>query len=655
MATIGQVLTSPESGWTRFDRQAINSNVNAAPGYSKSVDSVQFYITPSAAGGYINFYFYGKSIRLGTYLYPSSRSNSIEVMVDGTSRGTYNGIGTAQSDTLIFEYEASEEKTHFVQITAKTAGDISLTWFDIKSQNAKITPDFVVNNIKDLVVGSKIRCAYTAGSGVFGSFSDLGLGQNSLISATSSATPNGDFNFVTVEDQSGKKKLIADRNIQHSISWDTLNAALLNNNKYTHFVLLNIMTNVIVYVDAVNGDDTNGDGTATRPFQTFTKAATIKTYKYGDIIFLKEGNYTYNHSGNSVNLPHVIGQNNKVVLEASSSTDWTIGLNFYPNSKIVNVIFKQGASASTNSYLLSAVGTSAASVLNFYNCVFDNWVRGYAVITYGKCNFNNCFVKYGISYYSGSSVFYNSVWSGGNTNNGCLALTSVTYDSTTYALTSNNWANLGLGTNPDGTKANIGLYGGIYAWGFNLDFLKEKFTITISLLSGGTSSTDTNNDWDNYVVNSNLNGTTTPGNNSTWNWNGIFSLTSSVNTASSPNKTTRGSTTVSNMSSTASSGVSSTIGFRPMITIEGFKYFKHLIQDNSNLFNINLVTNTLNSVGTQASKQNFDSFGMDDLTQLGRSIKTITRTYSNNETLGNGKKFKYVLDIDVEDVTKIKF
>lgn len=86
------------------------------------------------------------------------------------------------------------------------------------------------NDLKTIKVGDYVWCKYTANSGEIGTFSDFAIKTDAevtgqLIPATSSATPNGYFKFICVgEDHLGRKKLIADRNIQHSISWDTLNS-----------------------------------------------------------------------------------------------------------------------------------------------------------------------------------------------------------------------------------------------------------------------------------------------------------------------------------------------------------------------------------------------------------------------------------------------
>lgn len=86
------------------------------------------------------------------------------------------------------------------------------------------------NNLSTMKVGEYVWCKYTATSGVVGTFSDFATKTDAEvvsqeIPVASTATPNGYFKFIMVEDWNGKKRLVADRNIQHSISWDTLNTA----------------------------------------------------------------------------------------------------------------------------------------------------------------------------------------------------------------------------------------------------------------------------------------------------------------------------------------------------------------------------------------------------------------------------------------------
>jgi hypothetical protein len=81
-------------------------------------------------------------------------------------------------------------------------------------------------SISQMDIGDYISCEYTATSASYGTFANLGKAAKAKIPVTSSPTPDGTFYFIMIGyDSRGRKKLIADRNIQHSISWDTLNTA----------------------------------------------------------------------------------------------------------------------------------------------------------------------------------------------------------------------------------------------------------------------------------------------------------------------------------------------------------------------------------------------------------------------------------------------
>lgn len=85
----------------------------------------------------------------------------------------------------------------------------------------------IQNNISSMIVGDKIPCRYTVlTSGQVGIFSELGTCTANEIPITGTATPDRLFYLIMVGyDSQGRKKLIADRNIQTGISWDTLNSA----------------------------------------------------------------------------------------------------------------------------------------------------------------------------------------------------------------------------------------------------------------------------------------------------------------------------------------------------------------------------------------------------------------------------------------------
>ena len=108
----------------------------------------------------------------------------------------------------------------------------------------------------------------------------------------------------------------------------------------------------------------------------------------------------------------------------------------------------------------------------YFNCVFNASPGGYnAIISDSNAEMYNCIFLKGVNTY-----YYNYPIKGIKQN--CASTTSeippqnateitclknATIDSN-YNITSTGWKNTGTGTNPDGTKANIGVYGGKYAW-----------------------------------------------------------------------------------------------------------------------------------------------------------------------------------------------
>lgn len=94
----------------------------------------------------------------------------------------------------------------------------------------------------------------------------------------------------------------------------------------------------------------------------------------------------------------------------------------------------------------------------------------------------------------------------------------------------------------------------------------KEIATSIRLLTGGINSTDKDNEWDKYIVNSTLDGKITAGDNSVWNWSGGYSWTSSTNTYASTNRTVRGSSKVDFLTYTISSNASH--GFRPLMEVE---------------------------------------------------------------------------------------
>jgi hypothetical protein len=90
-----------------------------------------------------------------------------------------------------------------------------------------------------------------------------------------------------------------------------------------------------------------------------------------------------------------------------------------------------------------------------------------------------------------------------------------------------------------------------------------------SLIDKGLGAWPINNEWDTYIVKSDLGGTVTPGDDNVWHWQGVYSWgqdTSIVPLASSSSRIMRGKYTTIKVDPTMSSNsINLTVGFRPVL------------------------------------------------------------------------------------------
>lgn len=117
------------------------------------------------------------------------------------------------------------------------------------------------DNLEEMQIGDLIPCEYVANSGVVGTFANLGTATKDLIPVTGSATPNGSFYFVKVDDG----LLIADRVIQHSISWDTLNAGKMIEGTPLLGGLIRSLSGGVAYLDANGNPSATNQGLGAYP------------------------------------------------------------------------------------------------------------------------------------------------------------------------------------------------------------------------------------------------------------------------------------------------------------------------------------------------------------------------------------------------------
>lgn len=623
MATVGDQLTTPEPSWKRY--MAVNMyNKSAAIEFSSDwAPNGSNDMTTAVLNGEYKVDFIGSKLRILVFSY-SNRSD-MSISLDGGEEVIFKGSlsGTSQRrTTLAYTIEGLPFVRHSVIVkNLKTGGGIgTIDAIDIDIEGRLLHPREVID-IKELDVGKRIRCHYHAFvNNKQGVFSNLGReeyinGIDEFLSPTPIDKPDGDFYFIMLDTWNSKKIVVADRNIQSGISWDTLNNGGLvfgiGLKNYKHLALRYLPSRVI-YVDDSIGDDVNGGGSIDKPFKTVQKA--ISDSYDGDIIFAKAGTYDvtriageYDSGGLSDEGKALtfIGEKGKTIFlcDGTKHTKRDTHAIMFINGLTTahNIIFDHKVGNRLGNYQTSITGAGGVPVLgSVYNCViksdsptpsmtYSN--NGASTIKFINCAFivnTNFVVSYsGASFTRINCATNKNFYSEGKSN--MTNLQVATFDSD-HRITSDGWAGKGTGINFDDTVANIGIYGGYYGWDYEYDILELNTGtgLSLRLLSGGVtgtnggSSSDKNNEWDKYIVNSDLNGTIIPGDNNVWNWNNNFgSWTSTTPSTSSTNRIKRGSNVGNSAwySDTASSVVNQYSCYRPVLEIEKLTDFKILIQE----------------------------------------------------------------------------
>lgn len=236
-----------------------------------------------------------------------------------------------------------------------------------------------------------------------------------------------------------------------------------------------------IYIDAVNGDDTSGDGTRTNPYKTLVKIAEngiiINNFTYG--IILNSGTYELTNkifeltNNRSIN---IIGNRQNTILRSvgiyanSGGGSKNYDLNIYrlvwrgepnqPNSinaktsmNLYNVAFSFKSAAFSYSYFCPAENAS----YTFNNCTLPYSSSSMMRTTGGSIKVTN-----GYGGFSSGYSTSNSNWDY-QTN---TITSNPQVDTTTYRITDVDeaWKNNGTGENADGGTANRGVYGGAYSW-----------------------------------------------------------------------------------------------------------------------------------------------------------------------------------------------
>ncbi|MGM1044906.1 MAG: hypothetical protein ACQEXX_02030 [Bacillota bacterium] len=263
MATIGQTLTAPESGWKRYDDTdngiMYNGPILGSPSDTDWYTTVNsnYYngsaVTTRGLNKKIRVNFIGTKIRVINAV-GSNRTTNAKIRIDNELESFSLQSPSLIYQTLVYEKFGLENKIHTLEIESGTDGEITLQLdaIDIDANGRLLHPD-EVTDIKDLDLGKRIRCHYSTISNQVGTFSGFGKETADSIPVASTATPNGDFYFIMVEDFNKKKILVADRNIQNNISWDILNSSGIGSGSGLPWIVPDSPSNVAFTIRLLTG------------------------------------------------------------------------------------------------------------------------------------------------------------------------------------------------------------------------------------------------------------------------------------------------------------------------------------------------------------------------------------------------------------------
>ena len=490
MAILGQSLTAPELGWTRYDDidPSIKHSLTERSSYGAPYNGTQAVLNKDSSK--MEFSFTGTSIRIMGLIYPGW-STSVGIKIDGVIESFSSHGSVTVSQALLYEKIDLQDTIHMVEIYRLDPfinnEQIGIDSIDILSGERLLRPDEVAD-VRELVVGKRVRCNYSAITGKSGYFSGIGKETGALIPASANiSSPNGDFYLIMVEELNGKMLLVADRNIQSNISWDELNSAGI----------------------------ASGKGL---PLQSILANNKIKAITSNVPWFNKD--YVGEKSIDGLDTTYAALANNVL-----ASNDFRYEFN--EPIKLFRL--------SLHSFFQG--GFESLGLFNVYGANKADYSDKVIIGTFTHENIDKPLV----------------------------------YDIDNDTLFSHIIIEVRSFSGSNGSNNTM-----IKEIQFYTKLPEEIETISVRLMSGGTSISDKDNEWDKYIVNSTLDGLITPGDNTVWNWDitNIRSWTSTTLSSSSAQRVMRGNGT----GGAAPSGISAYVGitssffdaprtFRPIVEL----------------------------------------------------------------------------------------
>ncbi|OMF16858.1 hypothetical protein BK131_02370 [Paenibacillus amylolyticus] len=583
--SIGSEMLTPDEGWKRYDDShpaflylGENWIFQTQTGTPTLYNATHHYSARGMGGNEVRFKFYGTKMRLISSI-GVTFADDITVVIDGVSEKcsakiAANAATTDERQRLTYEKTNLPLGFHEVKIISGTNGEwrLDIDAIDIDSTGRLYHPDEVTDPI-DLTIGKRIRCYYSTNNGLVGNFAFFGQETAPLIATSAGA--GGDLYFICVDkDPAGRLKLIADRNIQHSISWDTINASGVASGSGVPLPKKGYYVSMIPAMTS----NTTPQGVAAA---STTYSASLEAWKAFDKNTTDAGWLMENSKWNGAWISYT-----------------------FPQPTVINKYGIKGPNSNAS--------TDSAKSWRFEG---SNDGTSWIVLD-TKTN--------------------QPAWSAGEYREHVFT-NKDTYKTYRLVFTANN--------------------GGAYVRTMAVDMFQlieedSMPSVGLSILrlpTGGINSSDKDNEWDMYIVNSTLNGTIIAGDDNVWNYSGGSSWTSTTNSAGSVNRTGRGASGnagASGYNPTSYVAAATATGFRPLMAIEILPMIRSFIHHDGAYKKYQTEALTWNTISaTLPSEDTFINDGMDDLSVLDRKNEEVVQTMTANGLLGTGKLFKGSIDL----------
>jgi|GEM_PF-2388609 len=676
MAVIGQQLTAPEPGWSRNDDThaylSYSSTNFALASDANAHNSTYHGLKTGNTTDFVTFKFKGTKIRIIGYMSPTNYSESIAITIDGSSENfSQSGGAAGVYKTLNYEKIGLPNVVHTVKIQSNVAKTFMIDAIDIDDTG------YIVAQIGNQLTAPEPEwkrldssCgAFSFGSG-WGYATDNSAYLGSYYNNTSTNSPitfsfTGPFiRIIGVKNTTGAKTV--------KVNLDGVTETISVNGALTY--------NVIIY-ERTDLEDKRHTISLSREdgymwFDAVDIASSARIYhpdeveNASELVVGKRIRCNYSAGLNSVGTFRNLGRETTDFISGAIAPGAPNG-DFYfimvdnyngeirllPDRNIQSAITWDALNVAgiatttgidlTPKGLVSAIPAMTSNVSEYgrasassiYSAAGDAW-RAFDKTTAGWLmlggQWNNAWIRYDFT--SPKTIKGYSIM-GGNTNMDTDYMKSWRFEAsndngaTWVVLDAKSGYTFGIFEKRTFSISNDTPYtayrivitgngGGGYVRTAEIDFLEEVDQIKgrIRLMTGGYSSTDTNNEWDRYIVGSSLNGKITPGDNSVWNWMSRWSLTTSTNTFGTSYRTVRGSGSASGSGYVVATEMSAVNeNFRPMLILTQIINNKYLIQDGSD---IKIVDGTgWRTVGAApVTEQMYLTYGMDDLTLITESL-----------------------------------